>query len=52
MGTTKLWIGNLPPENLETLRSDKKIDGSPSTTNIDIIDKYELAIRKEFGGTM
>ena len=28
----------------------KKIDGSPSTTNIDILDKYELAIRNEFSG--
>ena len=49
VGTTKLWIGNLPPDCLETLRSDKKIDGSPSTTNIDILDKYESTIRSEFG---
>ena len=37
-------------ESLEVLRSDKKIDGSPSATNIDILDKYESAIRNEIGG--
>ena len=26
------------------------MDGSPSATNIDILDKYESAIRNEFGG--
>ena len=41
---------NFTPETLETLRSDKKIDGSPSKPNIDILDIYELAIWNEFGG--
>ena len=50
VGTTRLWIENLPLESLEVLRSDKKMDGSPSATNIDILDKYESAIRNEFGG--
>ena len=50
IGTAKLWIENLPPESLEVLRNDKKMDGSPSATNIDILDKYESAIRNEFGG--
>ena len=26
------------------------MDGSPSATNIDILDKYESAIKSEFGG--
>ena len=50
VGTTKLWIENLPSESLEVLRNDKKMDGSASATNIDILDKYESAIRNEFGG--
>ena len=50
VGTTKLWIENLPSESLEVLRNDKKMDGSPSAKNIDILDKYESAIRNEFGG--
>ena len=50
VGTTKLWIENLPSESLEVLRNDKKMDGSASATNIDILDKYESATRNEFGG--
>ena len=38
------------PESLKVFRNDKKMDGSPSATNIDILDKYESAIRSEFGG--
>ena len=26
------------------------MDGSPTSTNLDILDKYESAIRSEFGG--
>ncbi|XP_070040654.1 uncharacterized protein [Nicotiana tomentosiformis] len=48
IGTVKLWIQNLNDESIKALRSNKKFDGESATTTIDILIKYELAIRNEF----
>nr|CAC88783.1 putative coat protein [Nicotiana tabacum] len=48
IGTVKLWLQNLSSESLDTLRSNKKLDGTTTTTVTDILNKYEIAIRNEF----
>jgi len=51
LGTVKLWLQNLAEESIKTLRNNKKIDGEIATTPIDILNKYEIAIRNEFSST-
>jgi len=51
IGTVKLWLQNLVDESIKTLRNNKKIDGEMATTPIDILNKYEIAIRNEFSST-
>ena len=48
IGTVKLWLQNLSDESLKTLRSNKKSNGELATTTIEILYKYEVAIRNEF----
>ncbi|KAG5610144.1 hypothetical protein H5410_021425 [Solanum commersonii] len=48
IGTVKLWLQNLGEESTKILRNSKKMDGENATTPIDILNKYELAIRNEF----
>lgn len=49
LGTVKLWFHNLSTEAKTTLRNDRKSDGTQTTSNIDILQKYEYSIRNEFG---
>ncbi|XP_049405086.1 uncharacterized protein LOC125868500, partial [Solanum stenotomum] len=51
IGTVKLWLQNLEEESTKILRNNKAIDGEIATTPIDILNKYELAIRNEFSST-
>ena len=39
---------NLSDESLKTLRSNKKSNGELGTTTMEILYKYEVAIRNEF----
>ena len=48
IGTVKLWLQNLSDESLKTLRSNKKSNGELATTTMEILYKYEIAIRNEF----
>ena len=48
IGTVKLWLQNLSDESLKTLRSNKKSNGELATTTMEILYKYEVAIRNEF----
>ncbi|RAN69385.1 hypothetical protein B5P42_31185, partial [Bacillus sp. SRB_331] len=48
IGTVKLWLQNLSEESLKTLRSNKKSNGELATTTMEILYKYEVAIRNEF----
>ena len=48
IGTVKLWLQNLTSESLTTLRNNKKFDSEIATTTMEILYKYEIAIRNEF----
>ncbi|AAF08287.1 putative coat protein [Tobacco vein clearing virus] len=48
IGTVKLWLHNLTKESIDTLRSNKKFNGDMATTSMEILYKYEIAIRNEF----
>ena len=48
IGIVKLWLQNLSDESLKTLRSNKRSNGELATTTMEILYKYEVAIRNEF----
>lgn len=48
IGTVKLWLQNLTVESIKTLRNNKKFNGEIATTSMEILNKYEIAIRNEF----
>ena len=48
-GVVKLWLHNLAEDSIATLRNDKKNDGTAAASNIDILYKYKIGIRNEFG---
>ena len=48
VGEVKLWFLNLGEEAIKTLRKTKDMEGKDTTSVLDILHKYEVAIRNEF----
>jgi hypothetical protein len=55
IGSVKLWFSNLTENSKKVLRTNKPIEGTSSTTTkltpIELLTKYETAIKDEFGST-
>ena len=55
IGSVKLWFANLTENSKKVLRTNKPIEGTSSTTTkltpIELLKKYETAIKDEFGST-
>ncbi|MCF6814739.1 hypothetical protein L3H39_11015, partial [Corynebacterium sp. MC-16] len=47
IGEVKLWFLNLEKENIRTLRAPNDMEGKDIISALDILHKYEVAIRNE-----